>query len=75
MIELRHLRSLQAIDTTGSLAQAAEQLHLTQSALSHQIKTLEHYFDVSLFHRQNKPLTLTAAGQIGRASCRERVCT
>lgn len=63
MIELRHLRSLQAINATGSLALAAEQLHLTQSALSHQIKTLEHYFDVSLFHRQNKPLTLTAAGQ------------
>ena len=63
MIELRHLRSLQAIDATGSLALAAEQLHLTQSALSHQIKTLEHYFDVPLYHRQNKPLKLTAAGE------------
>lgn len=63
IIELRHLRSLQAIDAAGSLALAAQQLHLTQSALSHQIKILEHYFDVVLFNRQNKPLKLTAAGQ------------
>ncbi len=62
-LEIRHLRSLQAIHDTGSLAQAAERLHLTQSALSHQIKSIEHYFDISLYLRKHKPLKLTAAGQ------------
>ncbi len=62
-LELRHLRSLQAICQAGNLARAAERLHLSQSALSHQIKALEHYFDVTLFLRNNKPLQLTPAGQ------------
>jgi len=62
-LELRHLRSLKAIDETGSLAKAAERLHLTQSALSHQIKTVEHYFDIQLYQRKNKPLRLSGAGQ------------
>lgn len=61
-LELRHLRSLAAIDETGSLAGAAERLHLTQSALSHQIKAIESYFGVPLFLRTQKPLRLTAAG-------------
>lgn len=63
ILELRHLRSLQAIHQAGSLSKAATQLHLTQSALSHQIRTLEEYFEVGLYHRQHKPLKLTAAGE------------
>ncbi len=62
-LELRHLRSLKAIEETGSLAKAAERLHLTQSALSHQIKTVEHYFEVKLYQRKHKPLRLSSAGQ------------
>jgi len=62
-LELRHLRSFKAIEESGSLARAAERLHLTQSALSHQIKTVEHYFDIQLYQRKHKPLKLTAAGQ------------
>lgn len=62
ILELRHLRSLQAIQQCGSLARAAEQLHLTQSALSHQIKALENYYDTPLFLRSTKPLSLTPAG-------------
>jgi len=62
-LELRHLRSLKAIDESGSLAQAAERLHLTQSALSHQIKAVERYFDVELYKRKHKPLRLSHAGQ------------
>ncbi len=61
-IETRHLRSLKAIHETGNLAQAAERLHLTQSALSHQIKSLETYFDIALYQRKHKPLKLTPAG-------------
>ncbi len=62
-IEIRHLRSLQAIAHTPSLALAARRLHLTQSALSHQIRALEHHFGISLFHRGCKPLRLTHAGE------------
>ena len=61
-LELRHLRSLIAIEETGSLARAAERLHLTQSALSHQIKVLEYNYDIPLFLRSTKPLKLTPAG-------------
>lgn len=63
ILELRHLRSLKAIDETGSLMQAADRLHLTQSALSHQIKTVERYFEIELYQRKHKPLRLTSAGQ------------
>lgn len=62
LLEIRHLRSLLAIDKCGSLARAAEQLHLTQSALSHQIRVLEEYYGTALFLRSTKPLQLTAAG-------------
>ncbi|MBV1914140.1 MAG: LysR family transcriptional regulator [Pseudomonadales bacterium] len=62
-LELRHLRSLRAIDRSENLIQAAELLHLTPSALSHQIKAIENYFDVVLFLRNHKPLRLTHAGQ------------
>jgi len=62
LLELRHLRSLRAIDQAGSLARAAEQLHLTQSALSHQIKSLENYYQTPLYLRSTKPLTLTPVG-------------
>jgi LysR family transcriptional regulator for metE and metH len=62
-LELRHLRSLLAIQESGNLVRAAERLHVTQSALSHQIKGLEQYFEASLFLRNSKPLRLTPAGE------------
>ncbi|RFA31462.1 LysR family transcriptional regulator [Alkalilimnicola ehrlichii] len=62
-LELRHLKSLQAIREAGSLAAAADRLHLTQSALSHQIKSLENYFDTMLFFRKTRPLRFTPAGE------------
>ena len=40
-IEFRHLRTIKAIHDLGGLARAAEQLNITQSALSHQVKGLE----------------------------------
>ncbi|MDW3222482.1 MAG: LysR family transcriptional regulator [Paracoccaceae bacterium] len=61
-IEFRHLRTIQAIHDAGGLARAADQLHITQSALSHQIKGLEDQAGVELFVRRSKPLKLSPAG-------------
>ena len=63
MIELRHLKTLSALRDTGSLVDAADRIHLTQSALSHQIKDLEDRLDCSLFIRKTKPICFTSAGQ------------
>ncbi|MEM5530168.1 LysR family transcriptional regulator [Gammaproteobacteria bacterium AS21] len=63
MIELRHLKTLAALRDTGSLVEAADRIHLTQSALSHQIKDLEDRFNCSLFVRKTKPISFTAAGR------------
>jgi LysR family transcriptional regulator for metE and metH len=61
-IELRHLRTIRAIHVAGGLARAAEVLHMTQSALSHQVKGLEEQAGVELFVRRAKPMRLSAAG-------------
>ena len=62
-IEFRHLRTIRAVHQAGGLARAADILHITQSALSHQIKGLEDQAGVELFVRRSKPLKLSAAGQ------------
>ena len=62
-IELRHLRTIRAIHQAGGIARAADLLHITQSALSHQIKGLEDQAGVELFVRRSKPPKLSAAGQ------------
>ncbi|MEY8827369.1 LysR family transcriptional regulator [Sedimentitalea sp. XS_ASV28] len=61
-LEFRHLRTIKAIHECGGLARAADQLNITQSALSHQIKGLEDQAGVELFIRRSKPMTLSAAG-------------
>ncbi|MDG4868297.1 LysR family transcriptional regulator [Guyparkeria sp. 1SP6A2] len=63
LLELRHLKTIRAIEQTGSLAQAADRLHLTQSALSHQIRALETYYDTPLFSRSSRPMRATEAGR------------
>ena len=62
VLELRHLTTLQAIDEAGSLVEAAERLHITQSALSHQLKDLEHRLGVALIVRRTRPIRFTTAG-------------
>jgi LysR family transcriptional regulator for metE and metH len=62
MLELRHLRSLLAIAQSPTLGNAAARLHLTQSALSHQIRAMETYYGLALFERQPRGLRLTLAG-------------
>ncbi len=62
-IELRHLRLLQALVESGGLTAAAERLHLTQSAVSHQLKALENLLGLSLLERATRPLRLSPAGK------------
>ncbi|TBR38330.1 LysR family transcriptional regulator [Marinomonas agarivorans] len=62
MIEVRHLKTLTALRETGSLVEAAERVHLTQSALSHQLKDLEEKLGSPLFIRKTKPVRFTSAG-------------
>ncbi|SMX33012.1 LysR family transcriptional regulator [Actibacterium lipolyticum] len=61
-LELRHLRTIKAVHESGGLARAADQLNMTQSALSHQVKGLEDQVGMELFVRRSKPLKLSAAG-------------
>jgi LysR family glycine cleavage system transcriptional activator len=46
-----------------SFTRAADELNVTQSAVSHQIKHLEDLWEVKLFHRRNRRLELTDAGE------------
>jgi LysR family transcriptional regulator for metE and metH len=62
-LELRHLRTLVALREAGNLATAAQQLHQTQSALSHQIKAIESYYSAPLFIRKSKPLHFSPLGE------------
>ncbi|MFC4274680.1 LysR family transcriptional regulator [Achromobacter aloeverae] len=62
MLEIRHLETLAAIRDGGSLLEAAERLHLTQSALSHQLRELEARLGTPLLNRRTRPARLTTAG-------------
>lgn len=64
MIEIRHLKLLDAVAETGSLKNAAEKLFLSQSALSHQLRELESYLETPVFYRLNKQLVLTPSGKV-----------
>lgn len=61
-LELRYLKTLKAIHQSGSLVEAASRLHLTQSALSHQLKELEHRIGMEVFIRKSRPPRFTTAG-------------
>src|SRR6202012_3554712 len=61
-IALHHFRLIDTISKEGTLTKAANTLHLTQSALSHQLKELETELDVEIFSRQGKRLHLTEQG-------------
>jgi len=62
-MEIRHLRLIKAIVEEGSITKAIDKLHLTQSALSHQLKEAEYQLGTKIFLRQNKKLILTKAGE------------
>ena len=62
-MELYQLRTLAAIAEAGQLTRAAEKLHLSQPALSAQLKALEEELDLQLFERTPAGMVLTAAGK------------
>lgn len=64
MIEMAHLCIVRALARHGTLAAAADALHLTQSALSHRMKRLEARLGVRFWDKQGQRLRLTAAGRV-----------
>jgi len=63
MITLQHLQIILHVIGEGSVTKASDKLHLTQSALSHQIRDLESSLGLKLFHRTGKKMVLTEAGR------------
>jgi LysR family transcriptional regulator for metE and metH len=64
MLERQHLQILKAIALKGTVTEAATDLFLTQSALSHAIKKLEKQFDVKVWHKEGRRVRLTQAGEL-----------
>jgi LysR family transcriptional regulator, low CO2-responsive transcriptional regulator len=62
-LDSRQLRAFSMLARTGSFRQAARELHLTQSAVSHSIKALENEVGCRLLDRLGKSVTLTQAGE------------
>ncbi len=57
------LRAFHFVAITGGFSRAAEELRLTQPAISDQVRKLEEEYDVLLFNRRKKQVTLTLAGE------------
>jgi LysR family transcriptional regulator for metE and metH len=70
-LEVRHLRLVSSVVEAGSLTRAADRLHLTQSALSHQLRDIEGRLGAPLFLRVGKRLVLTPAGERLLSSAKE----
>ncbi len=62
-LDLRFLQLVVAIADEGTLTRAGQRLHLTQSALSHQLAALEERFGIEVFRRQGRQLQWTPLGE------------
>jgi LysR family glycine cleavage system transcriptional activator len=60
---LNGLKAFEAAARSESFTRAAEELNVTQGAVSHQVKALEDTFGLKLFHRERQRLSLTEAGR------------
>jgi DNA-binding transcriptional LysR family regulator len=69
-MELRQLRYVVAVARHRHFTRAAEELHVAQSALSHQIRRLEAELDTELFERTSRSVATTEAGEAVAARAR-----
>ena len=69
-LEVRHLRMVAAVAASGSVTRAAADVHLTQSAVSHQLRDIEDRLGTPLFLRVGKRMVPTAAGERVLATAR-----
>lgn len=60
---LNPLRAFEAAARLGSLTRAAEEIGVSQVAVSRQVRVLEHYLGVALFQRSHRAIELTRAGR------------
>jgi LysR family transcriptional regulator, glycine cleavage system transcriptional activator len=68
---LKALRAFEAAARTCSFTRAAEELNVTQTAISHQVKVLEEWIGFRLFRRLNNALVLTEKGELYVPTVRE----
>ena len=62
MIELKHLKMLLALREHGSLVEAASNLCITPSAISHQLRELDQWFGIEVVHRKTRPIGFSNVG-------------
>ncbi|MCA0212242.1 MAG: LysR family transcriptional regulator [Proteobacteria bacterium] len=62
-MRLTQLRSFYAVARMGSFTKAAEHLHVSQPTITTQVKFLEERYNVELFHRRGRSVTLTELGE------------
>ena len=65
-MDLKHIRSFAAVAREGNLTRAAEHLHLTQPALSLQLKSFQESLDLTLFSRSAQGLSPNAERALRR---------
>lgn len=70
-METRYLQTLAVVAQTGSFSKTAQQLHITQSAVSQRIKWLEDHLGRELFNRTSTRLLLTDAGKLALEKAHE----
>jgi DNA-binding transcriptional LysR family regulator len=68
--EVRQMRYFSAVADQGSFTGAARQLHVTQQAVSQQVKALERLLGVTLLERSSRRVKLTPEGLVFLADCR-----
>lgn len=70
MPEIRQVLAFVAIVETGSFTLAAKKLNLTQSAISHSLRSLEDSLNARLLDRKGKSHSLTPSGEVFLKHCR-----
>ena len=64
MINYKHLQYFHAVASSGSIARAAQRMHVTAQAISTQVGLLEEQFGAPLFRKKGRGLELTEAGKV-----------